>query len=48
VPDQDRLLAWIERRDGDEIEAAFVAAYEVSACACYPKLLISGRSSALG
>jgi hypothetical protein len=26
VPDEDRLLAWIERRDGDEVEAAFVAA----------------------
>jgi hypothetical protein len=26
VPDEDRLLAWIERRDGDEVEAAIVAA----------------------
>ena len=25
MPNEDRLLAWIERRDGDEVEAAFVA-----------------------
>jgi hypothetical protein len=26
VSDEDRLLAWIERRGADEVEAAFVAA----------------------
>jgi hypothetical protein len=26
VPNRDRLLAWIESGDGDEVEAAFVAA----------------------
>jgi hypothetical protein len=25
MPNEDRLLAWIERRDGDEVDAAFVA-----------------------
>ena len=26
MPDENRLLAWIERRDRDEVEVAFVAA----------------------
>jgi hypothetical protein len=42
VPNSDRLLAWIEKRDGDEFEAAFVAAATRSrrapATQCCPSL----------